>query len=319
MPMRAVAAHTSQATPRQPELPAVFSLIGRTPLVRLNPFEPRPGVELYAKLEGQNPGGSVKDRAAACMILRGLRTGELAPGKTLLDATSGNTGIAYAMLGAALGYPVRLRVPANVTPERLQTLRAFGAEVVLTDAREGSDGAIREARRRAAEHPERYFYPDQYSNPANPQAHYDTTGVEILEQTRGRITHFVSGLGTGGTFVGTGRRLRAARPDVRLISAQPDSPLHAVEGWKHMDSAIVPAVYDAQLADEDLRVSTEEAWEMTRQLARRAGLLLGVSSGAALAAARRVAEPLEAGVIVTIFPDGGNRYLSERHWHDEEA
>ncbi|MGE3844879.1 MAG: PLP-dependent cysteine synthase family protein, partial [Vicinamibacterales bacterium] len=234
----------------------------------------------------------------------------------IMDATSGNTGIAYAMLGAALGFRVRLCVPANVTPERLQTLRAIGAEVVLTDALQGSDGAIREARRLAAEAPDQYFYPDQYSNPANPQAHDESTALEILAQTEGRITHFVAGLGTSGTFVGTGRRLRASRPDVRLISAQPDSPLHAIEGWKHMDSALVPAVYDATLADEDLPVSTEEAWEMTRQLARRAGLLLGVSSGASLAAALHVARRLERGVVVTVFPDGGNRYLSERHWHE---
>jgi cysteine synthase B len=316
--MRAVAARHPVANQEITELPSVFSLIGNTPLVRLQPFEPAPGVELYAKLEGMNPGGSVKDRAAANMILRGLRTGALQPGRTILDATSGNTGIAYAMLGAALGYRVQLCVPGNVTPERLQTLRAFGADLIVTDALSGSDGAIREARRIAAEAPERYFYPDQYNNPANPQAHFDTTGVEILDQTRGRITHFVAGLGTSGTFIGTGRRLRAARPKVRLISVQPESPLHAIEGWKHMETAIVPGVYDPLVADEDIRVSTEEAWEITRQLARRAGLLLGVSSGAALAAAIRVARPLESGVVVTIFPDGGNRYLSERHWHDQD-
>jgi cysteine synthase B len=300
------------------ELPAVFSLIGHTPLVRLRPFEPRPGVELYAKLEGQNPGGSVKDRAAACMLLAGLRSGALRPGRVILDATSGNTGIAYAMLGAALGYPVRLCVPANVTPERLQTLRVFGAGLIVTDALEGSDGAIREARRLASEDPDDYFYPDQYSNPDNPRAHAETTAVEILEQTGRRITHFVAGLGTSGTFVGTGRRLRSVLTGVRLVSAQPDSPLHAIEGWKHMESAIVPSIYDPTLADENLSVSTEEAWDMTRQLARRAGLLLGVSSGAALSAAVRVARSLDSGVVVTIFPDGGNRYLSERHWHDED-
>jgi cysteine synthase B len=311
----AAAQRNSEGDP--PELPGVFSLIGNTPLIRLRQFEPRAGVEVYAKLEGQNPGGSVKDRAAAHMIVRGLKTGALRPGKTILDATSGNTGIAYAMLGAALGYPVQLCVPANVTPERLQTLRAFGAAIQVTDALSGSDGAILEARRMAAEHPERYFYPDQYNNPANPLAHDETTAVEILEQTRGRITHFVAGLGTSGTFMGTARRLRAARPQIRLISAQPDSPMHAIEGWKHMETAIVPGIYDATLADEDVRISTEEAWEMTRQLARRAGLLLGVSSGAALAAALRVARTLESGVVVTIFPDGGNRYLSEPYWHED--
>ncbi len=298
------------------ELPAVFSLIGHTPLVRLQPFEPSPRVEVYAKLEGQNPGGSVKDRAASRMLLAGLESGKLVPGRIIMDATSGNTGIAYAMLGAALGFRVRLCVPANVTPERLQTLRAFGAEVVLTDALSGSDGAIREARRLAEEAPDQYFYPDQYSNPANPLAHDESTAMEILQQTHGRLTHFVAGLGTSGTFIGTGRRLRASQPGVRLISAQPDSPLHAIEGWKHMESALVPAIYDPMLADEDIPVSTEEAWEMTRQLARRAGLLLGVSSGASLAAALHVARRLDSGVVVTVFPDGGNRYLSERHWHE---
>jgi cysteine synthase B len=300
------------------ELPAVFSLIGHTPLVRLRPFEPRPGVEIYAKLEGQNPGGSVKDRAAARMLLGGLHSGALRPGRIILDATSGNTGIAYAMLGAALGYRVRLCVPGNVTPERLQTLRVFGAEIVVTDALEGSDGAIREARRLAAESPGDYFYPDQYSNPDNPRAHEETTAVEILEQTGGRITHFVAGLGTSGTFIGTSRHLRRVRPEVRLASAQPDSPLHAIEGWKHMASAIVPGIYDPTLAHEDLPISTEEAWDITRQLARRAGLLVGVSSGASLAAAMHIARSLDAGVIVTLFPDGGNRYLSERHWHEED-
>jgi cysteine synthase B len=317
--MRAVVCDRAKFEEELPELPPVFSLIGNTPLVRLRQFEPRPGVEVYAKLEGQNPGGSIKDRAAAQMLLRGLRTRALRPERTIIDATSGNTGIAYAMLGAALGYPVLLCVPANVTPERLQTLRAFGAEFEVTDAMSGSDGAIRRARELVTQSPERFFYPDQYNNPANPQAHSDGTGVEILEQTRGRITHFVAGLGTSGTFVGTGRRLRAARPNVQLISAQPDSPLHAIEGWKHMETAIVPGIYDPELADADIRVSTEDAWEMTRQLARRAGLLLGVSSGASLAAALRVANDLETGVVVTIFPDGGDRYLSERHWHADEV
>jgi cysteine synthase B len=301
------------------ELPAVFSLIGHTPLLRLTAFEPRSGVEIYAKLEGQNPGGSVKDRAAARMILDGLRAGDLRPGRTILDATSGNTGIAYAMLGAALGFPVKLCVPANVTPERLRTLRAYGAQVVLTDALEGSDGAIREVRRLFAEHPDNFFYPDQYSNPANVQAHFDRTGAEILEQTHGRVTHFVAGLGTSGTFVGAGRRLRAARPGVRLVAVQPDSPMHAIEGWKHMETAIVPGIYDPWLADDNRHVATEDAWEMTRQLARREGLLVGVSSGAALAAATEVAGSLEEGVVVTIFPDGGSRYLSERHWEEGDA
>jgi cysteine synthase B len=295
-------------------LPPVFSLVGDTPLVRLRRFEPRPAVEIHAKVEMQNPGGSVKDRAAARMIVEALRSGELRGGRTILDATSGNTGIAFAMLGAALGFPVRLCVPANVTPERQRAMRAYGADLVLTDPLAGSDGAIREARRIHAEAPSRYFYADQYNNAWNVQAHYETTAVEILRQTDGRLTHFVAGLGTSGTFTGTGRRLRAARPDVRLVSVQPDSPLHGIEGLKHMAAAIVPGIYDPALADEDLRVSTEAAWEMTRQLARREGLLVGVSSGAALAAAVEVAARLEQGVIVTIFPDGGSRYLSDAMW-----
>lgn len=300
-------------------LPPVFSLIGGTPLVRLRRFEPRPGVEIHAKIEMHNPGGSVKDRAAARMIVEALRNGALGGGRTILDATSGNTGIAFAMLGAALGFRVRLCVPANVTPERQKALRAYGADVVLTDPLSGSDGAIREARRIYAEDPDRYFYADQYNNASNVQAHYETTAVEILRQTGGRVTHFVAGLGTSGTFVGAGRRLRAARPDVRLVSVQPDSPLHGIEGLKHMATAIVPGIYDPALADEDVRVSTEAAWEMTRQLARREGLLVGVSSGAALAAAVEVAARLDHGVIVTIFPDGGSRYLSDALWDAAEA
>lgn len=300
-------------------LPPVFSLIGGTPLVRLRRFEPRPGVEIHAKIEMHNPGGSVKDRAAARMIVEALRSGALGGGRTILDATSGNTGIAFAMLGGALGFRVRLCVPANVTPERQKALRAYGADVVLTDPLSGSDGAIREARRIYAEDPDRYFYADQYNNASNVQAHYETTAVEILRQTGGGVTHFVAGLGTSGTFVGAGRRLRAARPDVRLVSVQPDSPLHGIEGLKHMATAIVPGIYDPALADEDVRVSTEAAWEMTRQLARREGLLVGVSSGAALAAAVEVAARLDHGVIVTIFPDGGSRYLSDALWDAAEA
>lgn len=300
-------------------LPPVFSLVGDTPLVRLRRFEPRPGVEIHAKVEMHNPGGSVKDRAAARMIVEALRSGALHDGRTILDATSGNTGIAFAMFGAALGFRVRLCVPANVTPERQRALRAYGADLVLTDPLAGSDGAIREARRIHAEAPSRYFYADQYNNAWNVQAHYETTAVEILRQTRGRVTHFVAGLGTSGTFTGTGQRLRAARPDVRLVSVQPDSPLHGIEGLKHMATAIVPGIYDPALADEDLRVSTEAAWEMTRQLARREGLLVGVSSGAALVAAVEVAARLEQAVIVTIFPDGGSRYLSDALWDAAEV
>jgi cysteine synthase B len=292
---------------------AIWSLIGNTPLVRLARIEPRPGVEIWAKLESSNPGGSVKDRAAAAMIADGLRTGALRPGKTLLDATSGNTGIAYAMLGAALGYPVALCVPESVSEERKRLLHVYGAHVVWTSPMEGSDGAIRAARQLHAGAPDLYFYPDQYNNPANARAHYETTGPEILDQTGGRITHFVAGLGTSGTFMGAGRRLREARPGVRLISVQPDAALHGLEGLKHMATAIVPGIYDAGLADQDVGVETEAAWEMLHRLARTEGLFVGVSAAAALLVAVRVARGLDQGVIVAIVPDGGARYLSDRN------
>ncbi len=299
---------------RRAEGTSIVDLIGNTPLIRLRRLEPRAGIEIYAKLECQNPGGSVKDRAALAMILEGERSGALGHGRILLDATSGNTGIAYAMLGAARGHRVRLCVPANVTPERKRLLQIYGADLVLTDPMEGSDGAIRQARAIYARDPERYFYPDQYSNPANWRAHFDTTAVAILDQTEGRLTHFVAALGTSGTFVGTGRRLRQDRPDITLVSVQPDSPLHGLEGLKHMASAIVPAIYDPGLADQDLRVSTEEAHDLTRQLAHKEGLFVGPSSGAALAASLQVAAALTSAVIVTVFPDGGDRYLSDPLW-----
>src|SRR5881628_1375438 len=294
---------------------SVVDLIGRTPLVRLRRFErDTAAVELYAKVEWQNPGGSVKDRAAARMILEGEASGALTRERTILDATSGNTGIAYATIGAARGYRVTLCVPDNASRERKLILRALGAELVLTDPLEGTDGAIREARRLHASDPERYFYPDQYNNDANWRAHYDTTGPEIIEQTSGRLTHFVAGLGTSGTFVGTGRRLRQFSPSIRLISVQPDSPLHGLEGLKHMESAIVPGIYDPRLADEDVRVSTEESYEITRQLAVQEGMLVGVSSGANLAAALRVARAASDAVIVLVFCDGGEKYLSQEFW-----
>jgi cysteine synthase B len=304
---------------------SVLDMIGRTPLVRLHRFEREipAGVELYAKAEWQNPGGSVKDRAAARMILEGELSGKLTPDRTILDATSGNTGIAYAMVGAARGYKVKLCVPANASPERKLMLRALGAELVLTNPLEGgTDGAIREARRLYAESPDKYFYPDQYNNDANWRAHYDTTGPEIIEQTSGRLTHFVAGLGTSGTFIGTGRRLRKFNPAIRLISFQPDAAFHGLEGLKHMESAIVPGIYDPTLADEDLRVTTERAHEMVRRLAREEGLLAGVSSGAALAAMLDVASRIEPGVpaiIVTIFPDGAEKYLSDAFWTANEG
>ena len=303
------------AATRTDHVSSVVDLVGRTALIPLRRITPAaPGVEIYAKAEFQNPGGSVKDRAAVRIIRDAERSGQLRPGGTILDATSGNTGIAYAMLAAARGYRVTLCVPASVTDERVQTLRAYGAEIVLTSAMEGSDGAIREARWLHEAHPDRYFYADQYNNEANWRAHYTTTGPEILEQTGGRVTHFVAGLGTSGTFVGIGRRLREHSSRIRLISVQPDSAVHAIEGLKDMDTAIVPGIYDADLADENLRVSTEKAWELTRRLAREEGLLVGVSSGAALAAALDVASRLTEGVIVTVFPDSGTRYLSEPFW-----
>jgi cysteine synthase B len=293
----------------------MLDLIGRTPLVRLRKFErDSPGVQIYAKIEWQNPGGSVKDRAAARMIAEGEASGALKAGLTILDATSGNTGIAYAMIGAARGYKVKLCVPENASPERKMMLRAFGAELVLTNPLEGTDGAIREARRLNTEEPTRYFYADQYNNEANWRAHYDTTAPEIIEQTSGTITHFVAGLGTSGTFVGVGRRLRRFSPAIKLISFQPATAFHGLEGLKHMETAIVPGIYDPTLADEDLRVESERAYDMVRQLAHVEGALAGISSGAALAATLEVAKRLDRGVIVTVFPDGAEKYLTEKFW-----
>src|SRR4051812_9274863 len=301
--------------------PSVLDLIGRTPLVRLHRFERDlpSGIELYAKAEWQNPGGSVKDRAAARMIIDGEVTGRLTPDKTILDATSGNTGIAYAMVGAARGYRVKLCVPDNASPERKLILRALGAELVLTDPLEGTDGAIREARRLYAADSGRYFYPDQYNNEANWRAHYDTTAPEIIEQTSGRLTHFVAGLGTSGTFVGTGRRLRAFNSSIKLISFQPNSPFHGLEGLKHMETAIVPGIYDPTLADADLRIDTERSYRMVRRLAREMGLMAGISSGAAVAAMIDVARGIDRGVVVTIFPDGAEKYLNEAFWTVDTA
>jgi cysteine synthase B len=250
------------------------------------------------------------------MVLEGERAGLLPPGGTILDATSGNTGIAYAMIGAARGYSVRLCIPENVTPERKRILRAYGAEIVFTDPLEGSDGAIRQVRRIYEANPGRYFYPDQYNNPANSEAHYDTTGPEILAQTGGRVTHFVAGLGTSGTFMGAGRFFRDEKPSVQLISVQPDTPLHGLEGLKHMESALVPGIYDPALADLDMRVATEDAYETTRRLAMEEGLLVGISSGAAAVAGLRIARTAEQAVVVMIFCDGGEKYLSERFWEE---
>ena len=293
----------------------LLSRIGNTPLVRLTRIERDcPGVELYAKAEYFNPGGSVKDRPALNMILEGEASGKLTPGKILLDATSGNTGIAYAMIGAIKDIRVRLAMPENVTPERKRILSAYGAELVQTSGREGSDGAIRMAKKLYTERPELYFYPDQYGNPANWQAHYKSTAVEIFEQTDGRITHFVAGLGTSGTFVGTSRRLRELNPAIRLISMQPDSPMHGLEGMKHMATSIVPAIYDPALAHEQVEVDTEAAQAMVLRLAREEGLLVGISAGANVQAALQVGRNLKEGVMVTVLCDGGMKYLNERFW-----
>jgi cysteine synthase B len=295
--------------------PSIVDLVGDTPLIRLRKIERDiPGVELYAKAEWKNPGGSVKDRPALRMIQEGIASGQLTPGKIILDATSGNTGIAYAMMGAAMGYTVTLCVPDNVTPERKRILRAYGAELVFTNALEGSDGAIRTAQKMNDADPVKYFYADQYNNPFNWRSHYDTTGPEIIRQVGGRVTHFVAGLGTSGTFIGAGRRLREFKRDIVLASVQPDSPLHGLEGLKHMESAIVPGIYDATLADEDVRVGTEESYEMTRRLAQEEGLLVGISSGANLAGALKIAG--KDSVVVVVFCDGGERYLSERFWEN---
>ena len=292
-----------------------WELVGNTPLLRLrNLARAAEGVEIYAKAEWFNPGGSVKDRPALSMILDGERTGRLTPGKIILDATSGNTGIAYGWLGAARGYKVRLALPQNASEERKRILQSYGAELILTNPLEGSDGAIREARRLYAESPDLYFYPDQYNNPANWRAHYETTAVELWQQTAGRITHFIAGLGTSGTFVGTSRRLKELNPAIRCISFQPDSPFHGLEGLKHMETAIVPGIYDATIADAAYEISTEAAHDYTRRLGKEEGLLVGISAGAALACALKVAQTIETGVIVMVFPDGGDKYLSERFW-----
>jgi len=295
---------------------SILDLIGRTPLIRLRQIEREcPGVEIYAKAEWQNPGGSVKDRAAARMIAEGVRSGALTPKKTILDATSGNTGIAYAMIGAAQGYKVKLCVPENASQERKLILRAFGADLVLTSPLESTDGAIREARRLYAENPDKYFYPDQYNNDGNWRAHYDTTGPEIIEQTAGTLTHFVAGLGTSGTFVGTARRLRQFNKSIKLISFQPATAFHGLEGLKHMESAIVPGIYDPGIADEDLRVESEDAFDMVRRLAREEGVMAGISSGAAISAVLQVAKKLKTGIVVTVCPDGAEKYLTEKFWN----
>ena len=295
-------------------------LVGNTPLVRLCRIEQdAPGVELYGKAEFFNPGGSVKDRPALNMILEGEKAGLLRPGKIILDATSGNTGIAYAMIGAARGYRVRLCLPRNVTPERKRILQAYGAEIVYTPPTEQSDGAIRMVKKLYAEDPELYFYPDQYGNDNNWRAHYQTTGPEIWQQTEGRITHFLAGLGTTGTMMGTGRYLKEVHHDIRLISMQPDSPFNGLEGLKHLETAIVPPIYDPTVADENVECRTEDAYVMVKRLAREEGLLVGISAGGNVHSALQVAKTAPPGsVIVTILCDSADRYLSERFWTEGE-
>jgi len=294
--------------------------IGNTPLLRVEKVAQHlSDVQVLGKAEWVNPGGSVKDRAAS-NIVEALRAGKLGTGKTLLDSTSGNTGIAYAMLGAAYDVPVLLCMPSNVSAERKRILHAYGAQVMFTDPGEGSDGAIRKARAMIAEDPKRYYYADQYSNEANWRAHYESgTADEIWRQTDGRVTHFTAMLGTSGTFVGTSRRLKELNPAIRCISLQPDSPFHGIEGTKHMETSIVPKIYDSSIADSELGIETEAAYFMARRMAREEGLLVGVSSAAALVGALRIARDATPGsVVVTIFPDSGDKYLSEHFWNEDE-
>ncbi len=300
---------------------SLLDSIGNTPLLRMPAISSfYPGVEILGKAEFLNPGGSVKDRPGLSMILDGERSGRLTKARIILDATSGNTGIAYAMIGASLGYKVRLCLPQNASPERKAILNAFGADLILTDPGAGSDGAILKCREVYESDPDRYFYPDQYNNPANWKAHFDSTGLEILNQTNYGVTHFVAMLGTSGTFTGTARRLKREIPTVQCISAQPDQGFHGIEGTKHMPTAIVPGIYDEELADDNLWISTEASYTMTKRLAREEGLLVGISAGANVVAATKIAAGLaergETGVVVTILCDGAAKYLSEPFWHD---
>lgn len=317
----ALASEKSKASERKELGERAVERIGNTPLLRIERLAAGfRGIEILAKAEWHNPGGSVKDRAAAAIVAAAEQRGELGSGKALLDSTSGNTGIAYAMLGAAKGFPVTLCMPSNASEERKRILHAYGANIVFTDPGEGSDGAIRKAQELYAAHPDKYAYVDQYSNDANWRAHYQGTANEIWQQTEGRITHFVATLGTSGTFMGTSRRLKELNPGIQCISLQPDSPFHGLEGMKHMETAIVPRIYDPALADRNFGVSTEEAHAMVRRMARTEGLLLGISSGAALVGCEMIARELAAkgqeAKIVTIFPDSGDKYLSERFWSE---
>jgi cysteine synthase B len=295
---------------------SVIDLVGNTPLIKLTHLTAgiSPGVEVYAKAEWFNPGGSVKDRPALWMILDGINSGQLTRDKILMDSSSGNTAIAYAMFGAALGYKVELVTPMNMNIERKKTLTAFGSKIIYSDPLEGSDGAIRLARKLKAENTDKYFMPDQYNNPANPESHYETTAPEIWDQTQGRVTHFLAGLGTSGTFMGTSRRLKELNPNIKTISIEPAESLHGLEGMKHMPSSIIPGIYDSSKADELVRVSTEDAYDTMKDLLRKEGIFVGHSGGAVAYAAIELAKTLEEGVVVTVFPDGGYRYLSGGIW-----
>ena len=295
---------------------SLLSHIGNTPLINITKLKDKAlnGVQIYAKAEWFNPGGSVKDRPALRMLQIGEERGELTKDKIIMDSTSGNTGIAYALIGAVKGYKVSLVMPSNVSEERKRIVKAYGAEIIFTSPLEGSDGAIREARRLYKEEPRKYFMPDQYNNPANPEAHYETTGKEIIEQTSGNITHFVAGIGTGGTIMGTGRRLKEFNSKIKVIAVEPATPLHGLEGLKHMESSIVPGIYKEEFLDGKISVQTEDAYEMTLRLAKEEGLFVGYSSGAAMQGALEVARQIKEGVIVTVFPDSGDKYLSTSLW-----
>jgi len=319
--MTAPMAHAVPAPPATPEAgplvcPSVLELIGNTPMIEVTRVRDGvpPGVRILAKLEGFNPGGSVKDRPALRMVREGLEAGRLAPGRTILDSTSGNTGIALAMIGAALGYPVKLVMPANVSRERKQVIQAFGAEIVFSDPLEGSDGAIRLCRTILAEEPERYFKPDQYFNDANPRAHFLTTGPEIWRQSDGRVTHFVTGIGTGGTVMGTGRFLKSRNPRVQVVAAEPDDAFHGIEGLKHMATSIVPGIYKERELDAKVGVGTDDAYAMVYRLGREEGLVVGQSCGAAHCAALQIARTLTEGCVVVLYADFGSRYLSTNLW-----
>jgi len=314
--MNFVEARRESLNTRLKRAQSVTDLVGNTPLIKLTHVTEgiSPGVEVYAKAEWFNPGGSVKDRPALWMILDGIESGRLTRDKIIMDSSSGNTAIAYAMIGAALGYKVELVIPENINIERKNTLRAFGSEIIYSDPLEGSDGAIRLARKLKAEYSDKYFMPDQYNNPMNPQAHSDSTAVEIWEQTQGRVTHFFAGLGTSGTFMGTTRKLKELNPEIKGIAIEPAEALHGLEGMKHMPSSIVPGIYDASYPDELIRVDTEDAYDLMKDLLKKEGIFVGHSGGAVAFATLEYAKKLKEGVLVTLFPDGGYRYLSGGIW-----